>query len=81
MENSCEKKPKPRNVKEFFSSWYFWKPCIAIITGGTAGFLYYHFIGCVSGTCAITSNPYMSILMGSFFGFFMVNSPCSKGKC
>lgn len=28
--------------------------------GLLAGFAYYYFIGCKSGTCAITSNPYIS---------------------
>ena len=28
-----------------------------IIIGAVAGYLYYHFVGCSSGTCAITSKP------------------------
>ena len=28
--------------------------------GLVAGYAYYYFIGCNSGTCAITSNPYIS---------------------
>jgi len=28
--------------------------------GMLVGFAYYYFIGCNSGTCAITSNPYIS---------------------
>lgn len=81
MENSCEAKPKPKTVKEFFNSWYFWKPFMAASIGALAGFLYYYFVGCSSGTCAITSNPFMSILMGGLLGLFVVNSPCSRGKC
>lgn len=81
MEKSCEIKPRPKTVKEFFTSWYFWKPFLAVFIGGLAGFLYYYFVGCTSGKCAITSNPYMSILWGSLLGLFLVNSPCSRGKC
>jgi len=81
MENNCEVKPKPKTVKEFFNSWYFWKPFMAASIGGIAGFLYYHFVGCSSGTCAITSNPYMSVIWGGLLGLFVVNSPCSRGKC
>ena len=81
MENKCEAKPKPQSVKEFFTSWYFWKPFIATVIGAIAGFLYYYFVGCTSGTCAITSSPYMSIIMGGLLGLFVVNSPCSSGKC
>jgi phage shock protein E len=39
-----------------------------IILGGIAGYLYYHFIGCASGTCTITSVWYHSTLYGSVMG-------------
>ena len=81
MENNCEVKPRPSTIKEFFKSWYFWKPFLGVAIGGTAGFLYYHFVGCSSGSCAITSNPYMSVLWGGLLGFFLVKSPCANGKC
>lgn len=81
MENSCNARPKPKTVKEFFRSWYFWKPFLAVFTGGILGFLYYFFVGCSTGTCAITSNPYSSIMMGGFMGYFLVNSPCARGNC
>ncbi len=81
MENSCNLTPKPKTAKELFTSKYFWKPFIAITVGGIGGFLYYHFIGCSSGSCAIGSNPYLSILMGGLLGWFVVNSPCSTGNC
>jgi len=81
MENNCEAKPKPKTLKEFFSSWNFWKPFIAVSIGAAGGFLYYYFVGCTSGSCAITSNPYMSILMGGFMGYFAINSPCVRGRC
>lgn len=38
------------------------------IIGGIAGFVYYKQIGCSSGTCAITSNPYNSIIYFSVVG-------------
>jgi hypothetical protein len=81
MENSCEAKPTPKTVREFFRSWYFWRPFLAVVIGGLAGFLYYYFVGCSSGTCAITSSPYKSTLWGAMLGFFIVSSPCSRGKC
>ena len=81
MEHTCEAKPKPKTVKEFFTSGYFWRPFLGAAIGGLAGFLYYHFVGCSSGHCAITSNPYMSIIWGGFMGWFLVSSPCSRGRC
>jgi hypothetical protein len=81
MENSCDTSPKSKSVKEFFASKYFWKPFLAATAGGVLGFLYYYYVGCTTGTCEITSNPYSSILMGSFLGYFVVNSPCARGNC
>lgn len=78
MADNCNNKVKPRTIKEFVKSSYFWKPFIAVVVGSVGGFLYYYFIGCASGSCGITSNPYMSTLMGGFLGFFLVNSPCSR---
>lgn len=81
MSDTCDYKPKPKNVKDLIRSWYFWKPALAVIIGGIAGYAYYYFVGCASGTCAITSSPYTSIGFGAFMGYFMVNSPCASGNC
>jgi len=76
MKETCETQNKPKTFKEMIRSAYFWKPASAVIIGGTIGFLYYHFVGCASGSCGITSNPFSSVLMGSAMGYFIVNSPC-----
>jgi hypothetical protein len=68
-------------LKQLVSRWSFWKPVVGIAAGGFLGFLYYYYIGCSSGSCTITSNPYSSIIFGSLFGLFVVSSPCSRGKC
>ena len=81
MENNCEVKPRPTSAKEFFKSGNFWKPFLGVTLGGLAGFLYYYFVGCSSGSCAITSSPYMSTIYGGLMGLFVVKSPCSRGKC
>ncbi len=81
MQDSDELKSKMAGIREFFSSRQFWKPFLAVIIGGVLGFAYYYFVGCQSGSCAITSNPWKSTMMGGFLGFFLTNSPCAKGKC
>jgi hypothetical protein len=78
MNRSCEDKNKPKTFKEFLKSSYFLKPFLGVVIGGVAGFLYYHFVGCSSGSCAITGNPFMSTIAGSSLGFFILNSSCSK---
>jgi hypothetical protein len=46
-----------------------WLKRILIISVGAAGgFAYYYFIGCVSGSCPITSNPYISTTYGALVG-------------
>jgi len=42
---------------------------VFVAVGAAAGFSYYHFIGCVSGTCPITGNPYVSTMYGGLMGF------------
>jgi len=41
---------------------------IGILVGAVGGYLYYHFVGCASGTCAITSKPVNSTLYGALMG-------------
>ncbi|SDB92653.1 DUF6132 family protein [Williamwhitmania taraxaci] len=76
MSETCKTKSSPKSFKELIRSSFFWKPALGVIIGGTLGFVYYHFVGCSSGSCAITSNPYLSIAFGSVLGLFVTNSPC-----
>ena len=36
--------------------------------GGVLGFLYYRLVGCSTGACPLTSNPYASTLYGIVIG-------------
>jgi hypothetical protein len=46
---------------------------IGIVIGAIAGYLYYNFVGCASGSCAITSKPVNSTLYGSLLGGLLFN--------
>jgi hypothetical protein len=52
------------------------------LLGGIAGYLYYHFVGCSTGRCPITSSPYMStgwgLLMGGLFLNIFEKKPIKK---
>ena len=48
---------------------------IGAVIGSLAGFLYWKYIGCLTGTCAITSNPtrstlYFALMGALLFGMF-----------
>jgi len=79
MADNCSTKEKPKTIRGFLKSSYFLRPLAGVVIGGIGGYLYYHFIGCSSGSCAITSSPYLSTLWGSLFGFFLVGIPRVPG--
>lgn len=47
--------------------------CIGIAIGALAGYGYYYYVGCASGTCAITSKPLNSTLYGALLGGLVFN--------
>lgn len=53
---------------------------IGIAIGTLAGFLYWRFIGCSSGGCAITSSPINSSLYGAVMGGLISSSFKKENK-
>ncbi len=45
---------------------------VSVLLGGAGGFLYYRFVGCKTGACPITSNPWISTLYGALLGWLVV---------
>lgn len=46
---------------------------LGIVVGLIAGYAYYYFIGCASGSCSITSKPLNSTLYGGMMGGLLFN--------
>jgi C4-dicarboxylate transporter len=46
---------------------------LGIAIGALAGYAYYFYVGCASGTCAITSKPLNSTLYGALMGGLLFN--------
>lgn len=43
------------------------------LIGGLGGFLYYYFVGCVSGACPITSNALAATPYGAVIGILVAS--------
>jgi hypothetical protein len=50
------------------------------LAGAVAGFLYWNYVGCLTGTCAITSNPFRSTLYFAFLGALLFGMFQKKGR-
>jgi hypothetical protein len=47
------------------------KGIIGAVIGAGLGFLYYKLVGCRTGTCPITSNPWISSIYGAVVGLII----------
>jgi hypothetical protein len=44
------------------------KIALGLVLGGLAGFAYYSYVGCATGSCPITSSPVISTAWGAGIG-------------
>jgi len=63
---------------DHFYQWFKAKkrityPVLAVAIGIVAGYLYYYYIGCNSGSCPITSSPWSSMGIGVLMGWLLVS--------
>lgn len=56
-------------LKNSFSK--HWLKIALAILGAVAGYLYYSYIGCLSGSCPLTSNPWSMIVYGAIMGYLL----------
>lgn len=47
---------------------------LGVVLGSLAGYAYYYFVGCKTGTCAITSSPFNSTVYGAVMGALLLSS-------
>ena len=59
-------------MKEFITKHKY--GILLLIPGIIAGFLYWKYVGCLSGTCPITSNWHSMVLFGGLIGYFIGDS-------
>ena len=56
------------------------KKFLPVLLGAVTGFLYYTFVGCFTGHCAITSNPWSSTILGALVGAAFIKKPNNNGN-
>lgn len=47
---------------------------IGALIGGAIGFGYYRLVGCSTGACPLTSNPWITMIYGSVMGALVATS-------
>lgn len=70
-ENVNENRNENRNEtgKEKRKQWR--RPALFTLGGALAGLAYYVFVGCESGSCAITASPVSSMLYMALLGYLL----------
>ncbi len=55
---------------------------VGTVIGGALGFAFYYFIGCKTGACPITGNPWISTFYGAGMGilFTLPDAPKKAGN-
>jgi hypothetical protein len=66
-------KPNFGEIREYLTGSIWRKRVLFSIFGASVGFAYYYFVGCQSGTCPITGNPWISTAYGSGVGLIMAS--------
>ena len=58
-------------LKEYLTGSIWRKRILFSLIGALGGFAYYYFVGCRTGTCPISSNPWISTAYGAGMGLLL----------
>lgn len=76
-----ELKPKEGRFKRLSKNPHVRRSAAAILIGATIGFALFYFSEGRTMESIPAGDIFKSILIGGFFGFFVTNSPCARGRC
>ncbi|MDF1572376.1 MAG: hypothetical protein P1P82_12255 [Bacteroidales bacterium] len=72
---------QPKGLKKLLKSRHIRKTVLYIVLGAVAGAVLFYLTEGIHMN-EITSGDFInSMLLGGFFGFFITNSPCARGRC
>lgn len=74
-------KPQGSRVSRTLNSSRFRTTVIAILAGAAIGFLFFYFTEGRQMAHIPGKEIIKSMLIGGFLGFFITNSPCTRGRC
>lgn len=76
-----ELEPESNWFKRTFRSQHIKKSILYIAIGSAAGFLFFYFTEGQHMDVVTSGDVLKSVAIGGFFGFFITNSPCARGRC
>ncbi len=76
-----ELEPELGWIKRTMRSPHVKRTVVYTILGAIGGFLYFYLTEGKHMNVITTGDILKSIFIGGFFGFFITNSPCARGKC
>lgn len=53
---------------------------VGALVGALGGYLYYYYVGCMNGTCALTADPRTMMIYGALVGYFLFKLFSGGGK-
>jgi RsiW-degrading membrane proteinase PrsW (M82 family) len=74
-------KPSPSWAKRIINAPRFKTTIIAILVGAAIGFAFFYLTEGRLMESMPANDIIKSLLIGGFFGFFITNSPCARGRC
>ena len=74
-------KPEGTWFKRTFWSQQARKSILYIAIGAIIGLIYFYFTEGKNMVDIAAGDIVKSMLFGGFFGFFITNSPCARGRC
>jgi hypothetical protein len=74
-------KPEQSWLKRTIGSKHFKRSLLFSLIGALVGFLYFYLTVGKDMDVMQSGDIIQSMLFGTFFGFFITNSPCARGRC
>ncbi len=76
-----ELKQEDSKFKRTIQSAHFKRSAKAMLIGAAASFLFFYFTEGRLMEIIPAKEILKSLAIGGFFGFFITNSPCARGRC